>query len=1522
MLQRRAWPAKYLRRALRVIVFVGTMVVGIIALALIASQTPWFKDWLRRFMVREANQYVNGNVSIGSLGGDLFYGIQLGDVSIDVNGEHIVTLKRLEVKYSMAELISKGMTVRQIRLEQPFVVLRHDTAGWNIASLVKRQQQEANRQGPAKPLSLPDIEIVDGRAAIDDRAPSPSYTLPRRIEALNVKAGFAYEPVHYSLTIDALSFAGKAPDLTVSTLTGAFATREDDLNVQKLFVRTADSSLTIGGVVRNYLSTPSLQLTASAPRVSLPELAAVLPPLQGFALHPEFDVKADGPLDRLQLALNTKSEAGTLSGTLTANLQAHDPGARGSVSIEHLNLAPILKSPAQKSDITGHAAIEVVERSAPASASPIDRLRGRLTLDAPSVTTSGYTATNVHATAAMTGRRIGVDGRADAYGARATAKGTIVAAATPGQPTTIDLAGQASHVSLAGLPRQINAPRIATNLNATAYHVTGSFTRTSSVVADVTMGQSNVADGTIVAGTTAHVSLTSVTGRPGVQSLEYAAKGEVRDLNLQRVGEAFQIAALSTPQYDSRINSMFDVKGSGATADRTQIDATGTATDSEVFGGAVPRMDYEAHLANHALRARANGEFQHFDPARLAGNAQLKGSVSGIVDAGIGMADTSAPMTPDAITADGRVTLAKSTVAGLQIDNAFVDGQYANRRGDVRQATVKGPDIDVQASGPIALDQTGQSNVKYHVDTTNLDSLGKLVNQPIAGSATFDGTVTGNATTLSASGSLDASNLAYQNDTALDLNTTYTATLPNLEMAHVRVQAQTRGTFVQIGSVQLNTITATTTYADQTLDFQAHLAEAPNGAARELDATGSVIFHPEHQEIHLPSLALQAQGVRWQTAPGSTAAIQYGKERMQVQGLRLVNGQQSLDVDGSLSLGENPAFDGISVTARQVDVSQLEKLALMNRGFSGTLDAGAKIAGSAKAPDVTGHAAVTNGGFQNFKYQSLTVDGGYTADRITLDAHLVQTPGVELTAKGTVPMSALKGNPPAVSGHIAAASGESVDVRVQSTNIDLGIVQGFTNQLTKVTGTLQADFRVTGSGYDPHLDGYVDIQNGAFGVVQTGTRYAGLTTRIELQPERIRIPRLQILDQHGSPMTIQGDLAVHEGQGGAVNVTVQSNDFKVLDNDLGKLGVDANMRLTGDVRHPRLEGDVKLESARLELDRVLMLFAPTYATEALPDVIPASQTTSDKGADEATRDALQKGREVSAERAPAQNAPPPEAAPTQSGVFANLQLNVHVVAPDDLVVRGTDLRPGGPTAAQVGNVNITVGSDLQVQKNVDGPITLNGTVDTVRGFYEFQGRRFTVQRDGTLTFRGSRQINPDLDVMAERLIPNTGVTARIRVTGTARAPQLALTSDPPLDEADVLSLIIFNRSVNDLGTGERASLADTAGGIASGFLASPLSRSIGKALDVDLFDITTSDPATGETAGGVTLGKQVTDKAFVKFQQQFGQRSFSQFMLEYQLAKFLRLNVEAAPESSGVANLLTERRIERAGVELIFFFSY
>ena len=52
----------------------------------------------------------------------------------------------------------------------------------------------------------------------------------------------------------------------------------------------------------------------------------MLPVVQGYNLHPSFDVKADGLLESLRMAFNVKSEAGHASGNVVADFKAPDIG--------------------------------------------------------------------------------------------------------------------------------------------------------------------------------------------------------------------------------------------------------------------------------------------------------------------------------------------------------------------------------------------------------------------------------------------------------------------------------------------------------------------------------------------------------------------------------------------------------------------------------------------------------------------------------------------------------------------------------------------------------------------------------------------------------------------------------------------------------------------------------------------------------------------------------------------------------------------------------------------------------------------------------------------------------------------------------------------------------------------------------------------------------------------------------------------------------------------------------------------
>ena len=187
--------------------------------------------------------------------------------------------------------------------------------------------------------------------------------------------------------------------------------------------------------------------------------------------------------------------------------------------------------------------------------------------------------------------------------------------------------------------------------------------------------------------------------------------------------------------------------------------------------------------------------------------------------------------------------------------------------------------------------------------------------------------------------------------------------------------------------------------------------------------------------------------------------------------------------------------------------------------------------------------------------------------------------------------------------------------------------------------------------------------------------------------------------------------------------------------------------------------------------------------------------------------------------------------------------------------------------ASVGDLNATLGGDFRVAKTAGKPTVLLGAVNTVRGTYSYQGRRFDLVRDGQILFRGNEEIDPRLDISAERVIQ--GVEARVRIQGTARKPELSLSSTPPLDEGDILALIVFNQPLNQLGTGQQNSLAQRAGGIAAGFVVSPLAEALGSTLDLDQFEVETTDP-TGRVNPAVVIGQQVTQDMFLRFRQQFG----------------------------------------------------
>ncbi len=292
----------------------------------------------------------------------------------------------------------------------------------------------------------------------------------------------------------------------------------------------------------------------------------------------------------------------------------------------------------------------------------------------------------------------------------------------------------------------------------------------------------------------------------------------------------------------------------------------------------------------------------------------------------------------------------------------------------------------------------------------------------------------------------------------------------------------------------------------------------------------------------------------------------------------------------------------------------------------------------------------------------------YSGPGLTLDAKLQQNPTTYLTAKGYVPMALFKGGVTAAERAKAhgttVAAGDRIDLHVESTPIDLGLVQGFTTPLSKVTGTLQAKIDITGSAADPHPKGEVTIDKAAFTVEPTGVAYSNLKGKIELQEDKVHIDNITVLDNHQSALSITGDLAIHELELGGVELFVNSNDFKVIDNKLGNVRVNANLEIAGELRSPRIVGDFGLSTGSVDLDQILAFTSDSaYATEQTEYLAKAEAA----------------------------------ATPAAPSPLDALTMDVRVTVPDDLVVKASELRtPGAPVS--LGAINLTLGGDLRATK--------------------------------------------------------------------------------------------------------------------------------------------------------------------------------------------------------------------------------
>jgi autotransporter translocation and assembly factor TamB len=344
-----------------------------------------------------------------------------------------------------------------------------------------------------------------------------------------------------------------------------------------------------------------------------------------------------------------------------------------------------------------------------------------------------------------------------------------------------------------------------------------------------------------------------------------------------------------------------------------------------------------------------------------------------------------------------------------------------------------------------------------------------------------------------------------------------------------------------------------------------------------------------------------------------------------------------------------------------------------------------------------------------------------------------------------------------------------------------------------------------------------------------------------------------------------------------LELDIVTSRFEVLRNSFGTTDVDARLSIRGEVTSPRVTGSVTITDGQLYVDRILdrVLFQP-YSLDA-------------------------------------QSVPVALDAIAALNPWERLAMDIELHVPGTLRMTGDNVQVTPGTPLGMGNIDLRVSGDLSLRKEPAGPLTVTGSFDQITGNYAFQGRRFDLDPVSSITFRGD--LDPELFLTVQRLI--SGVETRVTIAGSLRDPELRLASVPPLDSSDILSLIVFNTSANQLSTAQQEELAVRAGTLAAGFLAAPLITALERTLGVDILEI---DSAGSGGSARVTIGDEIAPGLVARFSRQFGSDEYDEATLEYYLSRILRLRATFSDAGSSVRSPF--RRVERAGIDLLVLLSF
>ena len=393
----------------------------------------------------------------------------------------------------------------------------------------------------------------------------------------------------------------------------------------------------------------------------------------------------------------------------------------------------------------------------------------------------------------------------------------------------------------------------------------------------------------------------------------------------------------------------------------------------------------------------------------------------------------------------------------------------------------------------------------------------------------------------------------------------------------------------------------------------------------------------------------------------------------------------------------------------------------------------------------------------------------------------------------------------------------------------------------RARGRLTLDGTVGGTTSAPQVAGTAQLAGGEIQDFTQGLRITDIAATIRGEGDTVRIVSLNGRAGQGT-ISASGTVGV-TAPGMPVNLTLQAQNARPLSTDTLQLTADANLTIRGQAQSDlQAAGRIRIRQAEIRI----------------PSSLPPSIVTLN---------VIRPGQK--------RTAPPP-------GPALTIGLDLVVDAPSQIFVRGR-------------GVDAELSGELRIRGSASKPQVAGG-FELRRGAVSLAGTNLTFNR-GKVGFDGTGpggKIDPTLDFIAESA--TTSVTATLTIGGYASAPTIKLTSTPPLPQDEVLSYLLFRRSLKEIGPFQIASIATSLAeltGVGGG--SNPLDT-IRNGLGLDRLSVGGSSTGSG---AALEAGRYVANGVYLGAKQGAGGDTGTGATLQIDITRGLKLETDVGSGKGG-----------------------